>query len=372
MDAELADFVPPHCPNPQCEFHLDAAGWRYKRAGTHERKAPPHVVPRFQCHACRRSFSSQTFSCTYWLKRPELLERVFSAEVGGSGHRQIGRQLEIAHATVQRCVERLGRHFLLAHEQWRAEASRRIGEEPLVMDGLRTFARGQYWVVEITNLIAAKAYHSFDFVVTEKRRSGTMTDRQKRKREEVEARYGKPDPRAPVSDVVELLAAMLPSELSARRKLVLRTDEDKAYRQALQKLAESGIEHQTTPSTAPRIPHNPLFAVNALHELMRHSGAHLKRETIAFAKRIQAIVYRFAIYQYWQNHVKPGTERAPRQSRSQRLGLPCRRRRAAEVIVERLFPTRMELRDRVSDYYFGRVRSRFLANERRHALIYAF
>ena len=61
-----------------------------------------------------------------------------------------------------------------------------------------------------------------------------------------------------------------------------------------------------------------------------------------------------------------------KQSRSQRLGLPCRRRRAAEVIVDRLFPTRMELRDRVSDYYFGRVRSRFLANERRHALIYAF
>jgi len=372
MDAALAAFVPPHCPNPSCDFHRDADGWQYKRAGTHHRQAEPHLVPRFQCKACRRSFSSQTFSCTYWLKRPDLLTPIYAAEVGCAGHRQIGLQLGVAHATVQRQIERLGRHCLLAHEQWRTKGGARITEEPVIMDGLRTFARGQCWVVEITNLVASRAYYSFDFVVTEKRRSGTMTEAQRRKREALEARYGKPDPKAPVSDVVELLAATLPAELPEAKKLVLRSDEDQSYAAALQTLRRPLIEHQTTPSTAPRTPHNILYAVNTLHALMRHSGAHLKRETIAFAKRIQAIVYRFAIFQHWQNHVKPGTTRKPGESRAQRMGLLCRRQRLKEVLVDRIFPTRMALRKRVSDYYWSGVRSRFLENERGHGLKYAF
>ncbi|HKC52972.1 MAG TPA: hypothetical protein VKF60_19450, partial [Myxococcota bacterium] len=70
-------FTPPRCPNPGCKFHLDTRGWRWRRKGFFTRTAAPSRIQRFLCVHCRRSFSSQTFSTTYWLKRPELLARIF-------------------------------------------------------------------------------------------------------------------------------------------------------------------------------------------------------------------------------------------------------------------------------------------------------
>jgi len=58
------------------------------------------------------------------------------------------------------------------------EARERLLGEPVVLDGLRTFAGGQYWVLEITNLLGSRSTFSHDFVVTERRRSGAKTEAQ--------------------------------------------------------------------------------------------------------------------------------------------------------------------------------------------------
>ena len=83
--------------------------WRYKKKGFFARSQRPHRVQRYVCHHCGRNFSSQTFSTRYWLKRPRLLEPLFHRLVGGSCFRQISRELGVAHSTVQRQAERLGR-----------------------------------------------------------------------------------------------------------------------------------------------------------------------------------------------------------------------------------------------------------------------
>jgi transposase-like protein len=372
MDTRPSPFAPPHCPNPSCPFHLDPSDWSFSPAGTHSRQSLPHIVPRFRCRHCGRSFSSQTFSPTYWLKRPELLERVFAAEVNGSGHRQIGRQFEAAHSTVQRHVERLGRHCLLYHETFRDAARDALITEPVVLDGLRTFAGSQYWILEISGLIGARSCYSHGFVVTERRRSGSMTEIQVKRRNVLEQAYGRPDPSGLKKDVVELLEASLPRSIPEGSTIVLRSDDEPAYTRALKEGAPREIEHQTTPSTAPRTPRNPLFPINAHHMLMRHSAANLKRETIAFSKRIQAVIYRHAIFQIWVNHVKSAAERDPRTGRAERLRLASGRRKIADLLKQRIFPTRMTLCRRVADYYWSRVKSRFLENERGHDLKYAF
>ena len=319
------------------------------------------------------AFSSQTFSPTYWLKRPDLLPRVFALEVNGAGHRQQGRVLDAGHATVQRHVERLGRHCLLAHEAMRDHARDALPHEPVVLDGLRSFAGGQFWPVEITSLMGSRSYYSHDFVVSERRRSGTMTDRQAARRARFEELYGRPDPAGLRKDVSELLAASLPQRTSSDSlPIELRSDEEPAYPRALRRLGGGPIDHQRTISTAPRTPDNPLFAINAHHALMRHSGANLKRESIAFSKRLQGVIYRHAIFQVWVNRVKCAAERDPGSGRAQRLGLARGRIRIPELLVARLFPTRMKLRQRIQDYYGCRVRSRFLPRERGHALKYAF
>lgn len=353
-------FRPPCCPHPGCDFHLDPTGWRFKRAGFYRRATRPHRIQRYRCLACRRSFSSQTFSPTYWLRRPDLLEAVFHAEVSGSGHRQVARQYGVSHATVQRLAERLGRHCLLIHEAFRRRARERLASEPVVLDGLVGFAGSQFSFVEITGLVGAHSYYSHDFVVTERRRTGAMTEAQKKRRAEREAKFGRPDPAALRKDVLELMRAALPHEGG----IELRTDEKREYVWALRRLQGPEIEHLTTHSKEPRTPRNPLFAVNAHHMFLRHSGSNHKRETIAFSKRIQAVVYRHAVFQVWRNLVKRASERDPtRRTPAQRLGVTDRRWTVRELLAVRRLPTRRRLRRRVADSYWGRVRSRFLRGE---------
>ena len=343
-------------------------GWRYKRAGFYLRRAAPHRIQRYRCLHCRRAFSSQTFSTTYWLKRPDLQLPLLDGEVGGACHRQQARAHRVAHSTVQRQIARIGRHCLLLHEHFRAKAISRLPREPVVIDGLRSFAGGQYWPFEITSMVAGDSYYAFDFSFSERRRSGSMTTRQKKRRTHHEQVLGRPDPRGLRKDVLELLAANLP----AGRPIVLRSDEENAYPWALGKLGHPDILHERTSSKAPRTPNNPLFPINAHHAFLRHSGSNHKRETIAFSKRNAGAIWRHAVFQVWLNFVKQASERKRDGSPAQRLGLIHRRFEASDLLAARLFPARMKLRARVRQYYLGALRSRFLREETTHDLKYAF
>jgi len=347
--APAASEPPPYCPWPDCRFHVDPTGWRFKRRGFFARATAPFRVQRYRCFACKRSFSSQTFSAGYRLRRPDLLEPVFHAEVGGSGHRQIARHHGVAHSTIQRLVGRIGRHCLLFHAALRPRARARLAREPVVMDGLGTFARGQYWPVEITGIVGAKSAYCHDFVATPRRRSGSMTDAQRRRRAAYEARYGRPDPRGLTRDVLELMRAALPSDT----EIELRTDEKREYVTSLRKLGEPGIAHHTTSSKAPRTPRNPLFAVNAFHAFMRHSAANHKRETIAFSKRLCAQVWRHGAFVVWHNTVKPASERDPRETPAQRLGVTSKRWTVRELLDLPLAATRLRLCEREWAAYLG-------------------
>ena len=102
MASELAPFVPPHCPRSGCRFHRSSDGWRWKRHGTFTRVASPHRIQRFRCGHCGHTFSTQSFSNTYWLKRPDVLEAAAHRQLACSGYRQIAREARCHHTTVMR------------------------------------------------------------------------------------------------------------------------------------------------------------------------------------------------------------------------------------------------------------------------------
>ena len=359
---------PPFCPNRACEFHLNTKGWPYKRAGLFSRIQPPRRIQRYQCLSCRRCFSSQTFRSTYWLKRPDLLSPVLLGEVACSGHRQMARAHRVSHSTIQRLAEHLGRHCLLFHERFRDRARSQAPTEELVLDGLGSFAGGQYWPLELNHLIGAGSSFSHDFTVTEKRRSGKMRDIQRRRRKKYEEELGRPDPSALKCDTRNLLESALPSH----QQIELRSDEKTEYIWALKRLPNHKINQTTTHSKRPRTPSNPLFPINAHHMLVRHSAANHKRETIAFSKRLQSAIYRHAIFQTWRNYVKNASERHPGETPAQRLGVVARQLEVSDLLKERIFPSHVKLNSRLENYYGGRIPSRFCRNERSHSLRYAY
>jgi hypothetical protein len=324
----------------------------------------PRRIQRYRCAHCGRSFSAQTFHPSYWLKRPDLFSGLLLQVVACSGYRQIARQRGVAPSTVLRQVERLGRHCLLFHERHRPKGPL---AEPLVVDGFESFEYSQYHPVHFHTAVGAHTQFFHGFTDSELRRKGRMTAFQKRRRAEFEARLGRPDPRSIEREMAALIALVVPAQGGAE----LHSDEHPAYPRALRRLGDRRIRHRVTSSRRPRTPQNPLFPVNLLDLLIRHSSANHKRETIAFSKRRQCAAYRLAILLVWRNYLKSVSERRQDETPAQRIGIVEHKLSVDKLLTERLFPTRIHLPDRIAQYYWRRVPTRRIPNAPEHHLAYA-
>lgn len=366
MTTTTAPAAPPFCPNQKCAFHTGPTrSWRWVRTGFFRTRATPGRIQRFQCRHCRRHFSQQTFRASYWLRRPELLLTVAQRLVGCSGFRQIARELAVSPQTVLSLSARLGRHCLLFHEQHRPQ-----GElaEPLVLDGFVSFEWSQYHPTQFHTVVGQRSHYIHGFTDSEVRRSGTMRSGQRKKRARLEALHGRPDPRSVEHEVATLLRLVT----ARASRLVLHTDEHQAYPRALQRQGHlSEVEHRTVSSRALRDTRNPLFAINLLDLLIRHSGANHKRETIAFSKRRQSAAERLWLLVVWRNHVKSFSERRRDATPAMRAGVSERRYSLKDILERRLFPGRIRLPERWARYYWRRTPTRALPRVRTHTLRYA-
>jgi transposase-like protein len=361
MASALAPFVPPHCPRTDCRFHRSSDGWRWKRHGSFTRASAPHRIPRFRCAHCGHTFSQQTFSTTYWLRRPDVLEATAHRQLACSGYRQIAREARCHHTTVLRHSLRLGRLALLYlwHHRPRGPVS-----EPVVVDGFESFAHSQYHPHYLNLVVGAGSHYCYAFTFTELRRKGRMTALQKRRRARLESQHGRPDPRGIETGTATALRIAAP----APQPLTVRSDEHADYPRALARLHGYQIRHEMTPSLAARTAGNPLFPANRLDLLLRHNSANHKRETIAFSKRNHGAIARAAWLLLWQNFAKHFSERHGGGTPAMRVGLTQRPIPVRELLRERLFPSRVDLSEEWRRYYREDVPTRRIAHEHRHRL----
>jgi transposase-like protein len=358
-------WQPPHCPNRGCLYHhTQPTPWPYRRHGFYQRQSSPHRIQRFRCLSCRRAFSTQTFSTTYWLKCPSLLAPVYTHTVGGMANRQIARTIKAAPATVDRLLGRLGRHCLLFLGQLLANASP-FGD--IVIDDLASFEYSQYYPFDHLTAVDQTSSYVIYFNDAPRRRSGRMTAAQRARREQLEAIHGRPDPRAVHKASRELLQTALQGSCRA----VVRSDEHRAYRWALQTVA-CQVEHRQTSSRRKRDRHNELFEVNALDMFLRHSSANHRRETIAFAKRRQESAYRLAIFVCWKNVGKRRWEKRCRSTPAMLLGLTDRVLEVEDVLARRLFRDHVVLPPSWDAYYRRAVITPVLGRNLRHKAKYAY
>ena len=364
MAASIVGFVPPFCPRPECPSHSGTRPWRYIRAGFYRPRVSTGGVQRYHCSCCRSYFSRQSFRVSYYLKRPDLLKPVFHRLVGCSGFRQIAREFGVSHTTIMRLSERLGRHCLLW--QWRDMRMLRLREK-VAIDGFESFAHSQYYPCHLHVAAGASSHFFYAFTDSELRRKGRMTDAQKRRRQVLEARHGRPDPRSIEKEIAELVR-LLPQTESG--PVTILSDEHPAYPRGLRRSGKE-IRHEVTPSTDPRTKANPLFPVNLLDLLIRHCGGNHKRETIAFSKTRQNAIERLAIFQVFRNYMKSFSEKAKDATPAMRLGLMQRRLKAEEVLGNRLFVKKIGLPSRLEEYYRRRVRTGPRGLSRPHRLKFA-
>jgi transposase-like protein len=172
-------FRPPFCPWSRCPEHRrQDGGYRFRRHGfydTHRR-----TVPRFLCLTCGRTFSRQTFSTSYYLKRPELLLPTAAGLQAGSALRQIARSLTCAASTPGRLAARLGRHALLLQGRAMAHLRGRLSE-PVVLDHFETFEFSQDCPFGVATAVGSRSWFVYGLDPAPHARTGHLTPEQVRR-----------------------------------------------------------------------------------------------------------------------------------------------------------------------------------------------
>ncbi len=220
------------------------------------RKTDNRRIQRYLCLSCKRSFSTQTFSVTYWLKQPYLIKDVFMKIVGNMANRQLARDLKVNPGTIDSILPRIARHCFLFHIKNLQNAS---PPSEIVVDGFVTFEHNQYFPFHHHNAVEKDTDFFMYFTYSEVRRSGTMTEDQENRRVELEKVFGNPDSQAVRKDMTHLLEVTLNGQTSA----VVHSDGHKSYPRAIRD-TKCDIAHIVTPGKNHRDKHNKLWPINLL------------------------------------------------------------------------------------------------------------
>jgi hypothetical protein len=370
QDVRPSRFMPPFCPWPECRAHRSRRTG-FLRNGSYRTLSSKTRIPRYLCLDCRRTCSRQTFSTTYYLKRPKLLVPVASGLAACSCHRQLARSLHCAKTSVTRQAERLGRHAILFHA--RCDASLPPLTEPIVHDHFETFIGRQDRALGIGTPVGDISRYVYDADPAPHRGSGRRPDRQPDDGTAVHVN------RAYIESIRRSLKGLI-AHLSGSDRLVLRADGRTDYRVALRdETIGPRVVFQAYPNPvrgpkgSPRSPEavqrDLAMAPNdKWHQFVRHTCADHKRETIAFGRRLESIVGRVTLMTVWKNFIKRRTEKAPdRSTPAMQLGLSDERWRFERLLARRLFRTREPVSEHALTVYRKQCTPGLPEFNRRHA-----
>ncbi|MBN1241234.1 MAG: hypothetical protein JXA15_00850 [Spirochaetales bacterium] len=309
-----SDLVPPFCPRQGCVHHgvPERTDW-FESDGHHE-TAAFGSVPRFRCKACGRSFSTQTFSVDYYAKKVvdyRELELLLSSSMSG---RSLGRHFLLSPNSVQNRVDRLSRQALAVHSALRGFAN---PAEPVVVDGFQSLDRSQYFPNNITLSVSSGSLFLLEATHATLRRSGAMTEVQKRRREAMESKINY-EPHALARSFTEILDQLAKERPPGpTRPLVLVTDLKKEYthafdRHAFGSLAKDQVKRVLVSSRSARTRSNPLFPVNYWDRELRKDQAAHRRETACHCRSAANGMARFWCYARYHNYRKRYPIRAHR------------------------------------------------------------
>jgi transposase-like protein len=375
-------FAPPFCAHRACLEHRqhDPKRFAYKRNGSYTRRGDRRRVPRYVCHGCHRSFSKQSFSTTYFMKRPELLVPVAQGLVNGAADRQIARSVGCAPSTVTRLSARLGRHAQLLQVLALLELPS-YDTEDTILDHTESFEGTQDQPIAIGTLVGRGSWFVYGIDANRHRRTGRRSTFQELRRQGRPERDSLGGYEGSAARLFELRLRFGPR----RSRLRVITDDQESYARAIRRRGlDSRVEHVIVPNPergpkgSPRSPgaaarDRAMFANDLLHGLFRHCLAHHHRETIAFPRRIVAALDRVFLFCSWRNFIKGVSERKPDPTTpAMRKGLTREPWSWSRLLARRLFPGRLPVPDSWREIYRRDWTTPTLPSNTRHRLQLAF
>lgn len=128
-----------HCTNPRCYFHDSSERKLFRKVGYYRTRISRHPVPRYQCKACGKTFSTHSFRRTYRQHRPDLNQTIFKLVCEGVTIRGAARILGCAKKTVERKFEFNARISRLRH--LKAIRAAEFKADTVLFDEMETYER---------------------------------------------------------------------------------------------------------------------------------------------------------------------------------------------------------------------------------------
>jgi hypothetical protein len=241
---------------------------------------------------------------------------------------------------------RLGRHALLLLGRATARLEGSLAE-PVVLDHFETFEFSQDLPFGVATAVGAKSWFVYALDPAPHGRTGSLSPAQQRR---VASRPRRRRRGGYAGSTRRVLDRLLPL---ARKPLRLIGDGHPAYDAAVTRhpaRASIRLTRHPNPARGPKgTPRSDqalardraMFPVDLLHGLIRHSLAAHKRETIAFGRRLNAIVERLFLMAVWRNFVKGVSERrGDPTTPAMRVGIATKPWPWRRVLSRRLFPER--------------------------------
>ncbi|MEM6571109.1 MAG: hypothetical protein AAF957_22045 [Planctomycetota bacterium] len=303
-------FTPPRCPNLACSQFTNPSPGFYTHKGAYRVRCRPHPIPRFQCKACGRSFSRQTFRSDYRDHKPYLNAAVLEHLCDGLGFRKTARKVGLT----RRCLELKARKHSRTAALLDDNLKQRIAAcQPGGMDGVLRVHFDEFETYEtrrntrpITIAVAIESTTRLHYaaVAAPIRPRGKMTESRLAAIEREEALYG---PRRNRSRAACRIALGKAAKLHPEAEVVLLyTDEKSTYPKIANRVFEGRtLLHSQTPSVLPRTVKNPLFPVNHEEACLRDWMGRLRRESWLVSKKRKHLGLHLRLWSAWRNWVKP-------------------------------------------------------------------
>ena len=284
--------------------------------------------------------------------------------VGCMSNRQLAADLKVAPETINRHLARIARQLILLHCVLMKDVK---PSTEVVIDGFESFEHSQYSPIHHHLAVEKDTDFMIYFTDSELRRKGRMTLPQRKRRAELEAKNGRPDPDSISKDVHELLQVTLRGQSEA----IVYSDGHKSYLKPIRE-SDCKITHLVTLGTEHRNSDNELWEANLTDLQIRHCSANHKRETIAWSKRRQCSSERLVIFMFCKNYMRSRRVKDPKgPSPAMARGMLDRKLEVTDILYERIFIDHVELPARWEKYYWKTVSTRALERERSHDLRYA-
>jgi hypothetical protein len=290
-------------------------------------------VQRFRCHHCGRRFSTQSFRADRRLRKTWLCTQVVSMLCAKVSLRRVAEVLGVRRPTVERRLDRYGRHAQQLHEALLERAGAR-GKEALrevVLDELETFATDRTACpLTVPVLVQPQSYFVVHVGVAPLPARGGLTEENEARKQARAAREGvrRSGSDAAVERGLRVWAKHCPRGASP----TLVSDEKPSYARLFGEVFGGRGDHTRVSSKRRRDTANPLFAVNMTLAMMRDGIGRLVRRSWGHSRDESRLARHLWLWVLFRNYVRELSRRVRHTTSAQALGIVDRRFSLAEVL----------------------------------------